>query len=139
MKRMIVAAVAVVALVAGVVVAQQEIGTEVTITTTRTVSAREAGRGIAYQCVRDFNQCLRTIPNSTLWSAAAYGIEQQTCCLNLGFCQVFATDVANAAITHLDGYVEAACPEDESGVSPSSEVRRSAKVEALLTKPETVD
>ncbi len=39
MKHMIVAAVAVVALVAGVVVAQQEIGTEVTITTTRTVSA----------------------------------------------------------------------------------------------------
>ena len=121
--------------------AQEPIGTDVNINGNRNLTSIQMAHGIAYQCVRDYNQCLKTIPNSTLWSSAAYEFEMGSCCIGIAYCSIFADSVrGGSGVAHLTDYVELACPtEDESSAMPTPEVRRSAKMDALLAQPETVD
>ncbi|MDE0224006.1 MAG: hypothetical protein OXP28_02590 [Gammaproteobacteria bacterium] len=96
--------------------AQEEaLGTDVGINANRNMTSIQMANGVAYQCIRDHNQCLRTIPNSTLWNSAAYEIELQSCCLEIAACGIFANSVrGGSGITHLNDYVETACPTDDA-------------------------
>ena len=111
--------------------AQEEaLGTDVDINANRNMTSIQMGHGIAYQCIRDHNQCLRTIPNSTLWNSSAYEIELSSCCLAVAYCATFANSVrGGSGITHLDDHVEAACPTDDA--SGIGEARRLPLLEGV--------
>ena len=96
-------------------------GTNANLNTNRTVNHLEAADGIAYQCVRDFTECQRTIPTSSLYSQAAYNIEHLNCCISLTFCANYASNVRNRLHGPLDDHITWACPVDDGS---SGEDRR---------------
>ncbi|MDE0451115.1 MAG: hypothetical protein OXI90_05025 [Gammaproteobacteria bacterium] len=74
----------------------------------------QMANGVAYQCIRDHNQCLRSIPNSTLWNSAAYEIELSSCCVEIAYCAVFANSVCGGSgIEHLNDYCARLSPGEE--------------------------
>lgn len=109
-----------------------------------TVDAGNASYGeqaiaIGYQVYRDFNQCLRTIPNSTRWNPAAYQIEYQTCCSEMWFGNLLATEVNwEREPMPLQTIYDAACP-TEGEEEATAETRRTARIDAMLARPERFD
>ena len=99
----------------------------------------EHAKAVAYQVYRDFNQCLRTIPNSTLWNSAAYDIEYLTCCTELALGNDLATDINYGFDTSVRSFYDAACGDDEEAAVAPPDVRRTARVDALMARPERFD
>ena len=102
-------------------------GTAATLSLNRNLTAPEAGKAMAYQCVRDFHQCLSGIQGSTFWSTDAYALEQSGCCYSLAYCTDVADDLNGRVLTGLATHFDNACGVD----STAGEERRSAMLEAL--------
>ena len=89
---------------------------------------------LAYQCSRDFHHCLKTIPNSTVFSRAAYDIEYGSCCSNLGMCKILVDGVEGGERATIKALYESACPSEDPVADAVS--RRAARLEALNAQPE---
>ena len=97
----------------------------------------------AYSVFRDYNQCLRTIPNSSFWTPEAYEIELVACCNELLQGKRLVDHILGFEYAVFADLLARACPVDaeESSISPppSPESRRQAKIDALMAQPERFD
>ena len=88
---------------------------------------------VAYQCTRDFQQCVRTIPDRAMFSPEAYVAERGGCCTSLDFCAaIVATMVAGnleGDFSRIDDFKTAACSDE------TAEGARVALVASLLAMP----
>ena len=141
-KTTIAAAVILAAFASIAVVDTRPSGVTAPVGTQRFNSLDEHAKAVAYHVYRDYNQCLRTIPNSTIWSPAAYEIELTTCCSELLFGKALVDDLWGQEYPPLQIMWESACDSDDDGASvapPTPEMRRTARMEALNAQPERFD
>ena len=97
----------------------------------------EAGKAMAYQCARDWDQCLRSMPETAVYSAEAYTIEVSLCCVGLTLCADLAADVNQGGrlpATLQIVYDATSCGEDAAS-PPMYGNRRTALLDGLRNAP----